>query len=168
MKQTHFRLPPRAIGALQGIKPDGKTYRTKLTAADWSVLAAISLHADEAGRSYPGLTRIEELTGILHRHVVRSIKRLKEVGLLRSTRVKRGDGWTNNVYEVVFDPMPGVPSVGNPQYWEYPILGIPSAGNSLRCPTNRTLPRGLGGDDSADPEVPDDFVYDDLAEAGDE
>jgi helix-turn-helix protein len=104
------RLPARAAGM-------------DLTATDWSVLHAICLHADRDGKAFPSMARIASLCRIERRHVARSINRLENLRLLRRERVRRGNGWANNEYKILFDePAAGVfPQLGT---------GVPCAGNT--------------------------------------
>ena len=173
MRQTFFRAPARAIGMLEGVRSDGSKYETKLTAADWSVLAVICLHADRNGRAFPSQSRIGELAGIARRHVPRTIKRLIEVGLLAAGRVRNDNGaWENTVYQITFKPSgvslqagTGVPSGGaltEPTLTtqEEGALNV-EVGDCIKTggvPSYVTTPSawGLSGTDTAA-----DFVYDD-------
>jgi len=85
------RIPAWALGA-------------DLTETDWRVLCAICLHADKEGRAYPSLARIAEIARIHRNHVSRSTRRLQQFGLIRTSRLRRGEGWANTHYEVVYDP----------------------------------------------------------------
>lgn len=176
LRQAFFRAPARAIGTLEGVRPDGSRYKTKLTGADWSVLAVICLHADRNGRAFPSQSRIGDLTGIARRHVPRTINRLIEIGLLGAERVRNDNGaWQNTVYQIKFRPDGVSPQMGT---------GVPSGG-ALTEPTLTTQERvslsvevgdciKTGGVPSAvtspsawglsDTNTDADFIYDDLAD----
>jgi hypothetical protein len=82
-----------------------KAATAKLSATDWAVLHAIGLHADSAGRAFPSMARLAEITGMKRKNIPRTIKRLEERALLRHRRVPRpAGGWVNH-YEMVFEPI---------------------------------------------------------------
>ena len=95
-----------------------------LSATDWSVLHAICLHADREGKAFPSMARIAALCRIERRHVARSIKRLETLRLLRRERVRRGDGWAKNEYQILYqEPERVFPQLGTG-------AGVPCIGNT--------------------------------------
>src|SRR5262249_33319116 len=103
------RIPARAAGM-------------SLTATDWSVLHAICLHADRDGKAFPSMARIASLCRMRRPHVARTIGRLEELGLLRRERSRRGHGWANNLYQIIYEtPERVFPQLGT---------GVPCAGNT--------------------------------------
>ena len=96
------RMPARAAGL-------------GLTATDWAVLHVICLHADKAGSAYPSLARIATIARILRNHVSRSTKRLEELGLIRAQRLRRGEGWGNTQYHVLYDAPQMAPEMVLPE-----------------------------------------------------
>jgi hypothetical protein len=80
MTERFARIPARAVGCRE------------LTAADWRVLACITLHADIAGRAFPSMATIAAMTGIQRGNVPRSIGRLEQLGILRRERRARSTG----------------------------------------------------------------------------
>jgi len=84
------RLPARAAGM-------------SLTATDWSVLHAICLHANREGKAFPSMARIASLCRIERRNVARTINRLEKLRLLRRERVRRGNGWAKNEYQILYE-----------------------------------------------------------------
>jgi Helix-turn-helix domain len=109
---TFARIPARAAGL-------------KLTAGEWAVLHVICLHADSAGHAFPSLARIAQMTGMSRRHVVRSITRLRALGLLRSKRIAQGAGWANSHYEVMFVGV--FPGASLPPGVVFPAVSLPNA-----------------------------------------
>lgn len=78
----------------------------ELSATDFKVLLAISLHADRDGRAFPSMARVAEIIGIRRGDIPRSLKRLEECGLMRRQRVPRPKGgWQVNHYELVYEPL---------------------------------------------------------------
>jgi DNA-binding transcriptional ArsR family regulator len=57
-------------------------WRHKASAAQWSVLAALYLHAGPDGSCFPSLTRLEDLTGLDRRTVSRAIVALLGAGII--------------------------------------------------------------------------------------
>ena len=72
-----------------------------LSAVDWRVLACIALHADVAGRAYPGMTTIAEMTGVRRQDVPRTIRRLEQFRILRCDPGAAPNG--ANAYTLIFD-----------------------------------------------------------------
>ena len=72
-----------------------------LSAVDWRVLASIALHADVAGRAYPGMTTIAEMTGVRRQDVPRTIRRLEQFRLLHCDPRSGPNG--ANSYTLVFE-----------------------------------------------------------------
>jgi Helix-turn-helix domain len=54
----------------------------ELSAVDWRVYTCIALHADAAGRAYPGMATIAEMTGVRRQDVPRTIRRLERFRML--------------------------------------------------------------------------------------
>ena len=73
----------------------------ELSATDWRVLACIALHADVAGRAYPGMTTIAEMTGVRRQDVPRTIRRLEQFRILRCDPGAAPNG--ANAYTLIFD-----------------------------------------------------------------
>ena len=85
------RIPEAALG--RGLEKN-----------DWSVLAVICLHADRDGRAFPSMSTIATESHIDRPNVPRSLAKLEALDLIRRKRVpRRGGGWQNNIYQVVFD-----------------------------------------------------------------
>src|ERR1700730_16584801 len=77
----------------------GRAIRCReLSATDWRVLACIALHADAAGRAYPGMTTIAEMTGGKRKNIPRTISRLERFHLVE--REPTGPNGTN-VYTLI-------------------------------------------------------------------
>ena len=72
-----------------------------LSAVDWRILACIALHADVAGRAYPGMTTIAEMTGVRRQDVPRTIRRLEQFRILRCDPGAAPNG--ANAYTLIFD-----------------------------------------------------------------
>src|ERR1700730_3649895 len=80
----------------------GRAIRCReLSSTDWRVLACIALHADAAGRAYPGMTTIAEMTGVRRKDVPRTIRRLEQFRMLRC---EPGGGPNGaNVYTLILE-----------------------------------------------------------------
>ena len=88
MGDRYARIPSRAIGCRE------------LSATDWHVLACIALHADAAGRAWPSMGTIAEMTGIRRKDVPRTIRRLEQLRLLQR---EPGGPTSSNIYSIALD-----------------------------------------------------------------
>ena len=131
-----------------------------LSAADWRVLACISLHADGLGQAFPSMATISRMTGVDRKHIPRAIGRLEREGLL--LRKPSGPNGTN-VYtltmlaaEIASGPGAGVPNPGDRECPQPRGQGVPNSGSKV-SPTlgtkhtkEQTNEQRGTGDDGAD------------------
>jgi Helix-turn-helix domain len=105
----------------------------KMSANDWQVYVAVASHADRWGKAHPSLDRVARIAGMHRNHVSRSIKRLRTLGLLKSWHVRRGSGFANNHYEMIYDVEASrepegdeaSPDAGTPDEAMVPEMGSP-------------------------------------------
>jgi hypothetical protein len=79
-----FRIPNEVFACASRIGPHGML-----------VYVALAHHADRDGRCWPSLSTLENETGLARATIVKETKSLKELGLLRVSRLKR-----SNLYEL--------------------------------------------------------------------
>lgn len=98
MPQRFFdKVPARAANLLHSIRPTA-----------YAVLGALCSYANEQGSCWPSIDSLSKRTGISRRTIIRSLKKLCEVGLISRLQRYASGGRTSDLYQIIYHPVVGV------------------------------------------------------------
>lgn len=104
MAQRFFdKVPARAVNLLPNIRP-----------TTYAVLGVLCSYTNEQGSCWPSIESLVKRTGISRRTIIRSLKKLCEVGLISRLQRYASGGRTSDLYQIIYHPVVGDTSGTDP------------------------------------------------------